>query len=78
MRLNFSQASKSSRPYLLAGLVGWRFRRRIAGSMAKIANNKVHSVACYDTIAPIVGMYKKKFVSAFFCSIIKGYLRESR
>ena len=27
---------------LLVGLVGWRFRRRIAGSMAKIANNKVH------------------------------------
>jgi len=26
----------------------------------------------------LVGMYKKKFVSAVFCSIIKGYLRESR
>ena len=25
-----------------------------------------------------IGMYKKKFVSAVFCSIIKGYLRESR
>ena len=35
---------------LLVGLVGWRFRRRIAGSMAKIANNKVHRyVACYNS-----------------------------
>src|ERR1700722_19736585 len=45
---------------LLVGLVSWRFRRRIAGSMAKIANNKVHRYI----------MYKKKFVSAVFCSII--------
>jgi hypothetical protein len=62
---------------LLVGLVGWRFRRRIARSTAKIANNKVHRYVAPATIAPIVGtMYKKKFVSAVFCSIIKDYISE--